>query len=191
MPVFLIIVLIFFLVITFFFLKFISPVPYFPSHPKDLPLIIKAFNLRNNQAVVDLGAGDGSVILKAAQAAYQKKLTTKFFAFEINPILVLIIFLRRLVHSNKKNIKIFLDDLFDFQIKKINLCSPISLTFYLYLSPWYLEKVLRKIKKISIENQLLLKELKIVSYFYPLPKIKPSKIFRGKVNTIYVYRIKE
>ena len=92
--------------------KTLSPIPYFPSQPVDIPLIIKALNLKNNQTVFDLGAGDGIVIFKAAQQSYEQKLNTQFVAVEINPVLIIILHFRRLFHKNKKNIKIIRDDMF-------------------------------------------------------------------------------
>ena len=99
----------------------LSPIPYFPSNKKDLPLIIKALNLKNNEVVFDLGAGDGIVIFEAAKLAFEKRLNTKFFAIEINPILILIMWLRWLFHPNKKNIKIVCDDIFKIDFKRYKL----------------------------------------------------------------------
>ena len=88
---------IFVIVIIFLFSsKALSPIPYFPSNKHDLPLIIKALNLKNNQTVIDLGAGDGIVIFEAAKIAYKRKLNTRFVAVEINPVLILVLHLRRL-----------------------------------------------------------------------------------------------
>ena len=81
-----------------------SPVPYFPTNKKDIPLIIKALNLKLNHTVVDLGAGDGVVIFKAAEETYKRGFGTKFYAVEINPILILILYLKKLFHENRKNI---------------------------------------------------------------------------------------
>lgn len=50
----------------------LSPIPYFPSNNKDMDLIVKALGLKNNQTVIDLGAGDGVVILEAAKKASKK-----------------------------------------------------------------------------------------------------------------------
>jgi SAM-dependent methyltransferase len=168
------------LVIIFLFSsKTLSPIPYFPSNRKDLPLIIKALDLKNNQAIFDLGAGDGIVIFEAAKKAYEKNLNTQFFAVEINPILLLIMHIKRLFHPNKKNIKIVFDDIFKINIKKFLNFDFSFLTFYLYISPWYIDKV---IKNISSK----IKNFSVVSYFYPLPKRKQKKIFKGK-NKIFVY----
>ncbi len=168
------------IIILFFSSPKFSPIPYFPSNKKDLPLIIKALNLKNNQVVSDLGAGDGIVIFEAAKLAFEKKLNTKFFAIEINPILILIMWLRWLFHPNKKNIKIVCDDIFkiDFTSYKLQVTS---YTFYLYTSPWYLEKIIKNLK-------LKIKNFTLVSYFYPVPKMKAKKIFEGR-NKVFVYSI--
>ena len=163
----------------------LSPIPYFPSNKKDLPLIIKALNLKNNQAVFDLGAGDGMVIFEAGKLAFEKKLNTQFFAIEINPILILIMWVRWLFHPNKKNIKIVYDDIFKINLQRYTFhhvrrsYEVTSYTFYLYISPWYLEKVIKNLK-------LKIKNFALVSYFYPVPKMKEKKVFEGK-NKVFVY----
>ncbi|GAB4219398.1 MAG: hypothetical protein Fur009_5380 [Candidatus Microgenomates bacterium] len=176
---FLIILIIFFGIIFLFSSKTLSPIPYFPSNKKDIPLIIKAFNLKNNQVIFDLGAGDGIVIFKAAKAAFEKNLNTYFFAVEINPVLLLIMHIKRFFHPNKKNIKIIRNDIFKMNFNSLTRKHFNSLTFYLYVSPWYIEKIIKNLK-------LKTKNFSVISYFYPLPKIKPKKIFKG-VNKIYKY----
>lgn len=177
---FLIILIIFFGIIFLFSSKTLSPIPYFPSNKKDLPLIIEALNLKNNQVVFDLGAGDGIVIFEAAKKAYKKNLNTQFFAVEINPILILIMYIKLLFHPNKKNIKIIYDDIFKINLKKyISSKKSSNLTFYLYISPWYMKKVIKNLKS-------QIKNFSIISYFYPLPNKKPKKIINGK-NKIFIY----
>lgn len=168
------------LVIIFLFSsKTLSPIPYFPSNRKDLPLIIKALDLKNNQAVFDLGAGDGIVIFEAAKKAFEKNLNTKFYAIEINPVLLLIMSIKRFFHPNKKNIKIVFDDIFKINIKKFLNFDFSFLTFYIYISPWYIDKV---IKNLNSE----IKNFSVVSYFYPIPNKKEEGIIKGK-NKIFVY----
>src|SRR3989339_1199594 len=101
--VFYIIFIILIIIIIFIFSSpTLSPIPYFPSQKADMPLIVRALNLKNNQTVFDLGAGDGIMIFKAAEEAFQQDINTKFIAVEINPVLILILYLRRLFHPNKK-----------------------------------------------------------------------------------------
>lgn len=165
----------------------LSPIPYFPSQPIDLPLIIKALKLRNNQTIIDLGAGDGLVIFASAKQAKKLQLNTQFIAVEINPILLLVMHIRKLFHSNKNNIKIIYGDIFTIKYNKIinfNLINNKNiLTFYLYISPWYLKKTIKNIQRQHI------KQSNIVSYMYPITSLKNSeRVIRGK-NKIFQYLI--
>ncbi len=185
--------IIFIAVIIFIFSsKKFSPIPYFPSQSVDLPKIVKALNLKNNQTVFDLGAGDGIIIFEAAKSSYQQKLNTKFIGVEINPVLILILHLRRFFHPNRKNIKIVYGDIFKMNFKsflyrqgnastdKALPCLYPYTTFYLYISPWFLEKTFSNIK-----TQFL--KFKTVSYMYPIKLLKnKEKIIQGK-NKIFVY----
>ena len=178
------IIFILFIVIFLFSSPKLSHITYFPSQPVDMPLIIRALSLKNNQTVIDLGAGDGIVIFKSASQAFQKKLNTKFVAVEINPVLILILYLRRLFHPNKKNIKIIHDDIFKMDFSFYNRCTDakfcVSTTFYLYISPWYLEKTIKNLK-------LKIKNFSVVSYMYPVKSLKKNeKIIQGK-NKIFIY----
>lgn len=181
-------------IITLFSHPKLSPIPFFPTNKKDLPFIIKALNLKNNQTIFDLGAGDGVVVFTAANKALLKNLNTVFVAVEINPILVLILHLRRLSHPNKKNIKIIWGDMF-----KINLKSQIlnrkstsqnsnlsvmkqcnNVTIYLYISPWLINQLIDRLKQQQINHSL-------ISYMYPSKLLKnKEKILRG-LHNIYVY----
>jgi 16S rRNA A1518/A1519 N6-dimethyltransferase RsmA/KsgA/DIM1 with predicted DNA glycosylase/AP lyase activity len=164
--------------------KTLSPIPYFPSQPVDIPLIVKTLNLKNDQTVIDLGAGDGIVIFKAAQQSYERKLNTQFVAVEINPILILILHLRRLFHKNKRNIMIVRADIFNMNFNSLTREPVNSITFYLYISPWYLEKTISNIKdQIS--------KFDVVSYMYPLKEkttFAKASVVKGK-NKIFIYQL--
>jgi len=169
------------IIIVIFSSKTLSPIPYFPSQPVDIPLIIKALNLKNNQTVIDLGAGDGIVIFEAAKSSFQKKLNTKFIAVEINPILILILHIRRLFHPNRKNITIAHDNIFKMNFYQLTMKQWNNVTIYLYISPWYLEKTIS-----NISRQLPM--FSIVSYMYAVKSLKKKeKIIQGK-NKIFIYR---
>lgn len=174
--------IIFTIIIIFIFSsKTLSPIPYFPSQPVDISKIVKALSLKNNQTVFDLGAGDGIVIFKAVDEAFQKKLNTKFVAVEINPVLILILHLRRFFHTNRKNIKIVYGDIFKMSFSSYGLRTiPYSLTFYFYISPWFLERIIRNLK-------LEIRDFSVVSYMYPIKSLKKKeRIIEGK-NMIFVY----
>ena len=139
-----------------------SPIPYFPSNPKDLPLILKALKLKKNQVVFDLGAGDGIIIFEAAREALRLHLNTEFVAVEMNPILAFVLHLRRLKHPNKKNITIICQDMFkvDYTIYTKN---DKSATVYIYVSPRYIPRIVEAVQK-------QFKHFDLVSYYYPIEK---------------------
>jgi len=175
-----IIVVLFIILIIFSFPQF-SPIPYFPSNIKDIKLILKALNLKNDQTIVDLGAGGGLVIFEAAEKTYEQKLDTQFIAIELNPILILILHIKRFFHKNGKNIKIIYGDM--FKMKSVIRNSQLSngtIVFYLYISPWFLNKVINQIKKT-------IKKFTVVSYFYEIKGEKYIKKSEGKHN-VYVYK---
>jgi len=152
-------VVLFIIIVLFSFPQF-SPIPYFPSNGKDIPLILDALNIRNNQTIIDLGAGDGIAIFKAAEKAYKNKLNTQFIAVEINPILLMILHIRRLLHPNRDNIQIVNANMFSCIYKDFkNFKTFDFITFYLYISPWFIEKTVANITK-------QIKTFDLVSYFY-------------------------
>jgi hypothetical protein len=170
-----------FVIIIIFSFPHFSPIPYFPSNTKDIPLILTALSLKRNQTIIDLGAGDGIVIFKAAERTLQNKLNTKFIAVEINPVLLLVLHIRRLFHPNRKNIKIINADMFSMNYSKLSTNDYRLLTFYIYISPWFIEKTVTNISK-QMSN------FELVSYFYQvkcLPKYKEE--LKEGIHKIYRY----
>lgn len=166
MIIFILIFLLILVVIIIFASPTLSPIPYFPSNHRDLPLIIKALNLKNGQIIFDMGAGDGIIVLEAAKKSLAQKLDTKFVAVEMNPILVMILHIRRLLHPNRKNIFIINGDMFKADYKQFT-SSNDSITIYMYVSPRFIPKIISHI-------QTKFKHFDVVSYFYPIEKdIKP------------------
>ncbi len=174
-------------VIAIFAFPQFSPIPYYPTNLKDIPLIVKALRVRNRKTIVDLGAGDGVVIFKSAELGFKRGLNTQFIALEINPVLVAILHIRRLFHANKKNIKIIRGDMFTYPFSSVisppnPQSSKISqITFYLYISPWLITKAIKNTK-------IHCPKAEYVSYYYPLPNQKPVQINQSGIHPIYIYK---
>lgn len=156
----------------------LSPIPYFPSNKKDMSLIIKSFGLANRQTIIDLGAGDGIVVFDAAYDAHKRGLDTNFVAVEINPVLIAVLQLRRLVHPNRRRIKIVMDDIFKMDFGRL-IDDRNSKIFYLYISPWHMEKTLDNIKR-------QFGRFSVVSYMYPVKSMAKERETRG-VHPVFVY----
>jgi 16S rRNA A1518/A1519 N6-dimethyltransferase RsmA/KsgA/DIM1 with predicted DNA glycosylase/AP lyase activity len=157
-----------------------SPIPYFPSNSKDLSHILRLLGLKQNQYVIDLGAGDGFIIFAAAQVAYDKKLNTKFIAVELNPLLCLVLHIRRLFHKNRKNIHVVMGNIFTMNYSSILPKFKTELTFYLYISPWHIKKTIEAIKKY-------VSRFTVVSYMYEVPDRKHVQKAIG-IHKVYKYR---
>lgn len=158
----------------------LSPVPYFPSNAKDIDIIIESLSLSNGQTVIDLGAGDGLVIFEAAEMAERKGLDTKFVGVEINPVLFAIMSIRRLINRNRDNIHIVFGDMFTMNFDKI-LDPKKSTLFYLYISPWHMEKTIQNVK-------WQIQRFTVVSYMYEVKPLGKSQKQVEGLNRIFIYK---
>lgn len=162
-------------IVIFAFPQF-SPIPYFPSNAHDMDLIVQALKLKNSMTVLDLGAGDGIVIFRAADQALTRKLDTEFVAVEINPILVAILHIRRLMHPNRRRIRIIWGDLFRMDYAPLVKQGRKALV-YIYVTPRLIPSILESVRKT-------IPQFRTVSYYYSLAKnMKPA--YTG-VHDIYV-----
>lgn len=142
-------------------------------------MIVDSLNLSNTQTVIDLGAGDGIVVFEAAYAALAKKYNTDFVAVEINPILIAVLHIRRLFHPNRSNIRIIRGDIFRMDYDKIVMPGKLP-TFYLYISPWHMEKTIQ-----NINRQIA--RYSVVSYMYPVKSLKSGGKPRKGVHSVFFY----
>ncbi|MCA9372094.1 hypothetical protein KC726_04305 [Candidatus Woesebacteria bacterium] len=160
-----------------------SPIPYFPTNTRDMKKIIDLMDLKNDEVMIDFGAGDGGIIFRAAQRAYQHNQNTKFVAVEINTMLCFIMNLRRIFHLNRKNIYIVKHDMFvlDYPalIASLHLEKKPKLLFYLYISPWFMPQIGEMIKCLGYQSRA-------ITYFYPIAGVKESRKYTF-TNAVYSY----
>ncbi len=180
MILFIVLFLIVLSVIAIFSFPNFSPIPYYPSHKKDIPLILKSLGVKNNQIIFDLGAGDGIVLYRAARLAFDKKLNTQFIAVELNPILYVLLLIKRFFHKNRKNITVVFGDMFKLSYQKLLPRYKKEVTFYVYISPWLLERMVNILQK-EVKN------FSIISYMYQIPHRKHVTKLTGK-HAIFRYK---
>lgn len=181
-----------FLIIGFLMVSFIyfispslSPIPFFPTNPKDLPLIIKTI-VSNQQydAIVDLGAGTGTVIFAAAHEAHRQNRAARFLAVEIHPLLVIIMHLRRLFHPYKKNIRIIRGNILTMDYRRFTDDKVRSVLIYLYVGHRVIGQLKKKLAQLPAKTR-------IASYMYDIPGWEDKKIKTEKgIHPLFLYAIK-
>ena len=174
-------VLIICLIIYYFVAKNLNPVPYYPTNPKDIKRIIKLLELKNDQTVIDLGAGNGEIIFEAANTANEKELNTRFVAIDINVFLVLIMIIRSLFHKNRSKIRFVWKDIFKYDFRQI-IGKNQTTTIYVYFAPWINDALGTLLKKLP-------RPVKVVSYYYPINNLHLTKKVKGE-HDVFLYYIR-
>jgi SAM-dependent methyltransferase len=144
-------------------LSMFGTVPYLPSS-KLFKEAIKYLDLKEGDKVLDIGSGDGRVLIYASKI-YPN---VEFVGVEKNFLLVLYSNLLRII-LQRENLVFKCADARDFNISDFD-------AIYLYLLPDFVDKILLK-KKIK-------KGCRIVSFHFPL-----GKKF-GNINKISKYPVK-
>jgi 16S rRNA A1518/A1519 N6-dimethyltransferase RsmA/KsgA/DIM1 with predicted DNA glycosylase/AP lyase activity len=166
-----------FSVFIFFLSPKLSPIPYFPTLNRDIKLVDRALNLKPNDVLFDLGAGDGKMLWRYARPG------VKVIGVEINPYLWLYMFVRRLFHPHRQQIEIRYQNLF-----QTSLTSATKI--YLFVGPYLMERIIKYILK---NKQQTLS--RIVSYRYDFktltgkelaPKGSKLKTIKGEQN-VYLW----
>lgn len=127
----------------------LAPIPYFPTSSIDIKPILKALNLKPEDVLYDLGAGDGKVIFQASKTP-----GIKVVGVEINPFLVLIMRFKNFFHPYKERVEIVWKDIF---VTDLSSATKI----YLFVGPYVMKKIINYI--ITHKSQKL---KKLVSYGY-------------------------
>ena len=153
--------------VTIAYIIYIQLIPgafYYPSAPDRVKTIFDNLKISKKDTVVDLGSGDGRLLIAAA------KLGAKAIGYEMNPALI---------HQSRQKIEnLKLSGLIEIKAKnfwKADLSSATIICVYQF--PKYvakLEKILKKSKHPVI----------VVSNDYPFPNQKPYLI----KNRIHFYK---
>ncbi len=160
------------IVLLLIFLSMIWPpdspwAPWWRTNKKTAKAICKLAKISNKDFVIDLGCGDGEVLIEAGRVGAHG------LGVEIDPTRVYIARLRVIFNKLNKNIFIKRSNLFDENLSRASVVI-------VYLVPKTLNKLLPKFKK------QLKKGTRIVSYRYDM-NLKPTKI--DKENNLRLYII--
>jgi ribosomal protein L11 methylase PrmA len=147
----------------FFVLPFAFGAPFEPTSEKKLKKIMQLANIKKNQKAVDLGSGDGRIVIEMSKKAKEAH------GYEINPFLVL--------YSRYKIKKLKIKNAFIHWKSFWN----INLKDYDVVVLFQFHTIMNKLKK-KIQREIKPKS-KIISYYWKFPLWKPIK----NIENIFLY----
>lgn len=146
------------------YLQFLPGAFYYPTKDKKVKTIFQNLQLKKNDLLIDLGSGDGRIVINAAQKGIHS------IGYELNPFLV--------KKSRQKIEKLGLSQLATIKAKnfwKANFDQATIVCIYQF--PQYMGKFEEIFKKI--QHPLI-----VISNSYPLPNKKPYLI----KDKLYFYK---
>lgn len=151
---------------TFYAIDLFLDLPYVGAKRHQIATIIKLAQIKNNETVIDLGSGDGRLLIAAASAgAYA-------IGYELNPFSVLISRLHIYLKGLSENIMVHRQNMWRADLKVADVIFVYSL------------KV--KIKKFEdFIYQNARSGTRVVVNTNPFPNKKPVKVENG----IFLYRV--
>lgn len=168
MLVFLIIQSVFFFLILFLVVAFITGAPFVPTPDSAARIMIKISQIKPGMKVYDLGSGDGRLLFLASEMG---AIST---GFEINPFLVFYTYIRSLITGSRNTVRIRWCNFWNADLSDADV-------IFIYLVPWQMEKLEKKLKNGCKPGTI------IVSNSFVFPSLDP--INQDIRNHIYTFRI--
>lgn len=137
--------------------------PYVPTRQRDLAEIFHRLKLKSNATVIDLGSGDGRVLLAAAQQGYRA------VGYELNPILWLISKYR--LRQYPGSAKVYVQSLWRADLKHAN-------AVFIFTAQPFVKRLAQKFSKELPQGAY------VISYGFELPGHKAQK----KIGAALVYQ---
>ena len=138
--------------------------PYLPTLTPQVEIALKLANLKKGHTLLELGCGDGKVLIAAAKQGY------KVVGYELNPILALIAWLRTRRH--KSQVTVYCANFW-------NVTLPPAEAIFIFLLPKYMTK---------LEQKILLRYpggIKVISFAFPIAGRKPTNEEQG----VFLYKM--
>ena len=149
----------------YWFKAFRISAPFYPTSRKTIETTIKELKKYPVKHIAELGAGDGRVATAFAKEGYEVT------AIEFNPILVLIIYLRKFL-GGYKNLHILKKDFLKVNYSKFDAA-------FIYLYPKVMDQLASKLSKEMPKKSIF------ITNTFVFHDRKPIKTVNNKV---YIYR---
>lgn len=139
--------------------------PFLPTHMKNVRKMIELAQAKPGETVMDLGSGDGRIILEAAKTG------ALCVGIELNPFLYLWSKIR-VLFSGYKNIEIHRQDLWATRLYDVEVLMVFFISFRM-------DKLGKKIK------QEMKPGTRVISYGFKFSGWEPTK----KIDKVYLYTV--
>ncbi|MDB5170493.1 MAG: hypothetical protein JWO35_187 [Candidatus Saccharibacteria bacterium] len=136
--------------------------PYLPTLTPQVKAALELANLKKGDTLLELGCGDGKVLIAAAKQGLQ------VVGYELNPLLVIICKIR--TWRYRKQVRVIWGDFWQKP-------WPEADAIFVFLLPKYMSKLHKKC--IQYEHN----PVKLVSFAFPIKDVKPVKQQAG----VYLY----
>ena len=153
--------------VCFLVLAFFTGAPFVATPKKIVSEMILLAGLKKDDVVVDLGSGDGRILLAASKHA------ARVIGWEINPFLVALSRLKALFSVNRRKITVHWGNLYRADLAKAD-------AVFVYGIKDHMLGIKKKLK------ESLKKGTRVVSYTFPFPDWKEKK---GTASGIYLYQV--
>lgn len=137
--------------------------PYVPTLNLQVKTALKLANLKPGQHLLELGCGDGKVLVAAAKQG------VRVTGYELNPILVIISWLRTVRY--RKLVRVVWGNFWQVRLPK-------SDAIFVFLLPKYMDRLDKKITQQSS------KPVKLVSFAFEIR----GKVVDAQQDGVYLYR---
>jgi predicted RNA methylase len=152
------------------------PLPFVPSPRDVVEKMLSIADPKPDELLIDLGSGDGRIILSAAK-------DYRCWSLGVEKNVNLVELSRKKIASMGINkATVLRGDLYSYDFSEADVLT-------LYLLPEVLKILVPKFKKMK-------KDARIVSHDYTIPGLYPSEIYKvrstetGRLHTIYLYLVK-
>lgn len=139
--------------------------PYVPTLRPQVETALELVNLKPGETLLELGCGDGKVLIAAAQTGLHA------VGYELNPFLALVAWLR--TRRFKGRVKVVCGNFWTKQ-------WPAAEGIFTFLHPRFMKKLDKKIVQSNMQN------VKLVSFAFEIPDREPSQRKNGVLLYEYV-----
>ncbi|TDG42927.1 hypothetical protein AWZ03_010632 [Drosophila navojoa] len=144
--------------------------PFVPATTEQIQNVLRFLPKNANGKLLDIGSGDGRIVVAAAQHAQGLKAD----GVELNPWLIYYSRLAAIRHGVGQQTSFFRRDLWKFNIKDYN-----------YVIIFGVEQMMQ-----DLEHKLIAecpRNAKIIACRFPLPQLQPTHVIEEGVNTVWFY----